>query len=92
MPEELKEDPELRPLVERLERALFDSETRRKIIEEDAYEVTINTSLQKAEAKGKAEGELKAKQETARQMKADGLPIPKISQYTGLKESDIEVL
>jgi predicted transposase/invertase (TIGR01784 family) len=100
LPEELKEDPELRPLVERLERALLDKETRRKITEEEAYEVTVANSLQKAEEKGKVEGEkvgiakgvLQKALETAHKLKMRGFSNKEISEITELPESEIEAL
>jgi predicted transposase/invertase (TIGR01784 family) len=41
---------------------------------------------------GQAKGLLEGKRETARQMKADGMPAHKIAQYTGLPEAEIAEL
>lgn len=57
---------------------------------------TLNSTAEKAKAEGKAEGliegKLKGKREMAIQMKADGMPVNKISLYTGLSEEEIENL
>jgi hypothetical protein len=39
-----------------------------------------------------AEGTAKAKAEAARNMKADNMPVEKISRYTGLSPEEIEKL
>ncbi|MDR0719268.1 MAG: hypothetical protein LBF78_06490 [Treponema sp.] len=43
-------------------------------------------------AEGLTEGLVKAKAEDARNMKADNIPVEKISQYTGLSPEEIERL
>ena len=53
---------------------------------------TLNSTAEKAKAEGLIEGELKGKIATAIQMKADGMPVSKISQYTGISEEAIENL
>jgi len=88
LPEELKDDPELRPLVDRLERALFDDETRRKITEEEAFEDIVKNNLQEAEAKGAHHKAL----ETSKKLKELGIPVNTIAQATGLTEAEIEAL
>jgi len=52
------------------------------------YRDLINV-VDTARLEGLQEGELKGKRATAIQMKADGMPASKISQYTGLTEEEI---
>lgn len=47
---------------------------------------------QKSKLEGKAEGQLEARRETARQMKADGIPLDRIGKYTGLSAKEIKKL
>jgi predicted transposase/invertase (TIGR01784 family) len=44
------------------------------------------------EAKGRAEGEAKGRAEIAKEMKKDGMPIEKISKFTGLSIEEIKKL
>jgi len=92
LPEELKDDPELRPLVDRLERAFLDDDTRRKITEEEAFEDTMKSELEEAEAKGEVNGAHKKAIDTARKLKIRGLSSQDISEITELSESEIEAL
>ena len=46
----------------------------------------------KGEIKGEIRGKLEGKRETAKGMKADGLPLLKIAKYTGLSIDEIERL
>lgn len=48
--------------------------------------------LAEGEAKGRAEGEHKMAIETARKMKADGMPTDVIAKYTDLSVEEIEAL
>lgn len=48
----------------------------------------VDTAFEEGEVKGKIEGKI----EIAQGMKADGVPIEKISKYTGLSEEEIEKL
>ena len=48
--------------------------------------------LEKGWVEGWAEGRTEANRETARRMKADGLPIDVIVKYTGLTAEDIAAL
>lgn len=41
---------------------------------------------------GKLEGKLEGLRETARQMKADGLPVARICKYTGLSAEEVAAL
>jgi hypothetical protein len=91
-PDEFKNDPFIQPLLTRLERIIADPEVARLAEEEDQFESHYLKSLERSKAEGEAIGEMKAKRETARQMKADGLSIAKIAAYTGLSESEIDVL
>ena len=52
----------------------------------------IEKGMAKGIEKGRAEGEFSEKLETARRMKADGLPIDVISKYTQLPLDEIEKL
>ena len=56
------------------------------------YYSTMKTATDKAKAEGRAEGRAEANIETARKMKADGMPTEIISKYTGLSKDEIEKL
>jgi predicted transposase/invertase (TIGR01784 family) len=43
-------------------------------------------------AEGRAEGLSEARAEVAREMLSDGVPVEKISKYTGLSIEDVEAL
>jgi predicted transposase/invertase (TIGR01784 family) len=52
----------------------------------------VDTAFEEGEVKGKIEGKIEERIEIAREMKADGLSIEKISKYTGLSKAEIEKL
>jgi predicted transposase/invertase (TIGR01784 family) len=80
LPDELKADSMLGPIVKRLENAFADEATRKMLVEEEAFERTLLKShgvaeaigeqrgLVKGRAEGKAEGKAEAKLEIARNM------------------------
>ena len=55
-----------------------------------AYYMTWEQEQMEAEARGRKEGKHEALLATARQMKADGVAVDKIMQYTGLSKEEVE--
>jgi predicted transposase/invertase (TIGR01784 family) len=95
IPDSLKtEDNE--PLVHRLSLAVTDNNLQQSAIESEAFDKSLRQELgqefQKGLEKGKAEGVEKTKLDTARKMKAAGLPMEQILHFTDLSLSDIEAL
>jgi predicted transposase/invertase (TIGR01784 family) len=62
----------------------FDQEEYDRILRRDAY--------LDGRDDGRNEGLFMGKQESARNMLADGLPVEKVAQYTGLSVEDIQAL
>ena len=81
-------------LFEQAEIARFTPEERRGYEESvKAYRDinnAITTAKAEAKAEGRAEGRAEEKIETARKMKADGMPTEIIAKYTGLTIEEIE--
>jgi predicted transposase/invertase (TIGR01784 family) len=51
---------------------------------------TLKTAVEEARAEGLVEGELKAKLEIAKNLKAAGLPLEQIKAITGLSTAELE--
>ena len=95
-------------LQDRIFEKLFDqaeiakySDSERRLYEESRkeywdYNSTLETAERKGEKRGKeagrAEGHMEEKLETARKMKADGMPTDLIVKYTGLTVEEIHAL
>ncbi len=108
LPDELKTDPTLGPIVSRLENAFADETTRKMLVEEEAFERTLvnNLDLAKAEGlaegmekglvegieKGKQEGKMEAKLEIARNMLALVADDAVIAATTGLSVEQVKAL
>lgn len=60
--------------------------------EKKGHEAGLEEGLEKGLAKGRAEGRAEGILETARKMKADGLPCETIAKYTGLTTDEITTL
>jgi predicted transposase/invertase (TIGR01784 family) len=73
---ELNEDERLRLLADARDKWMWDQTSRERA----------------SFAEGEAKGTAKAKAEDARNMKADNIPVEKISRYTGLSPEEIEKL
>lgn len=69
-------------------------ELHKKMLElvKDDVEQQIAERVAEREQQALSQGALRAKRETARQMKQDGMPIASISKYTGLSPQEIEAL
>ncbi|PIQ25188.1 hypothetical protein COW36_23045 [bacterium (Candidatus Blackallbacteria) CG17_big_fil_post_rev_8_21_14_2_50_48_46] len=52
----------------------------------------VKPDLEQELAERKQQGKLEGKLETARQMKADGMPVASICKYTGLSEAEVAAL
>jgi len=92
VPDELRDDPLIRPLLNRLERIIADPEVIRQAAEEEGFEKHYVRSLAKSKAEGKAEGALEKAKETARNLKKIGLSLEQIAKATGLSELEINGL
>jgi predicted transposase/invertase (TIGR01784 family) len=73
------------------------TETERAAYEESLkhYRDMINvvdTARMEGHAEGREEGLIEGKRQTAREMKADGMPVQVIAKYTGLSVAEIESL
>ncbi|PIQ29013.1 hypothetical protein COW36_18555 [bacterium (Candidatus Blackallbacteria) CG17_big_fil_post_rev_8_21_14_2_50_48_46] len=56
---------------------------------EERLQQTRQESRQQGRQEGRQEGQLEGKRETARQMKADGMPLANICRYTGLSPEEV---
>jgi predicted transposase/invertase (TIGR01784 family) len=94
LPDEIVNDEEIKVLVDRLHNALLDNETQRQLVEEYEYDRTIERNIKEfesiARAEGRLEGRMEGLRETAKNLKAIGLPIMQIVLATGLTEAEIE--
>ena len=98
-PPELKENPEVRKALEMVEASALTPEERAKY---DGFQDWLCRETRRANAEREAEKipVLKAKldaaveklRQSARQMKADGLPVETIAKYTGLTVAEIAAL
>lgn len=70
------------------EKLAYDEHINAVMIQNDV----IDTAMKEGMAKGMAEGKRKNQMATAKQMKADGLPIDMIQKYTGLNKDEINAL
>jgi len=52
----------------------------------------LEQELAEREQKGQLKGKHEGQRETARQMKADGLPVASICKYTGLSAEEVAAL
>ncbi|MBV6425834.1 MAG: hypothetical protein KIPDCIKN_00320 [Haliscomenobacter sp.] len=83
-------------LFETAEIAKFTPDERTKYEESLKYyrdlKNVVDTSFDEGREEGKIEGKMEGKMEIARQMKAEGEPVDKISRFTGLTMEEIEKL
>jgi predicted transposase/invertase (TIGR01784 family) len=87
IPDSLKtEDNE--PLVHRLSLAVADNDLQQSAIDSEAFDKSLRQELGQEFQKGVEKNKL----ETAQKMKAAGLPLEQIMQFTDLSLSDIEAL
>ena len=74
----------------------MDQDTRDKVIHKMTTERDLRNQMayarQEAIEEGRAEGRAEVHAEIAREMLADGMPVDKISKYTGLSVEEIEAL
>lgn len=103
VPDEFLESSEIREAVKLVEASAY---TREQLMGYDLFwdavrvaktlasapERSYKAGLKDGEAKGKEAGLREGKLETARQMKADGLPVETIAKYTNLAVDDIKAL
>jgi predicted transposase/invertase (TIGR01784 family) len=90
--QEWRQDPDIAHALELVEVAAFSEQ------ELEAYHIQIDkarieaTVLEDAKVEGKAEGEAAAKAEIVRAMRASGLGVSQIAQFTGLSAQQINDL
>jgi predicted transposase/invertase (TIGR01784 family) len=88
----VKEIPEVQEALEELKVLSADDEFRAEYNAHVKAQNDMRSRETNAEARGKAEGELKKARETALSMLADKLPLETISKYTGLSLEELKVL
>jgi hypothetical protein len=91
IPDELR-SADNEPLVRRLNLAIADSQMQQNAVEEESFDKVLLKELGQEFHKGLEKGKMEGILETARKMKAGGLPVLQIAQFTGLALSDIEAL
>jgi len=91
VPPEFMENPEIRQAVELVEESAY---TREQLRGYDRFwdYVRVDKTLASAPERSYKAGLKEGKLETARQMKADGMPGETIAKYTGLTAAEIETL
>lgn len=67
-------------------------ENRYLQLQEEIADLDYRTGLLDAEQKGEQRGEMRNKLQTAREMKAEGLPIELIARITKLSEEKIRLM
>jgi hypothetical protein len=104
LPDELKTDETLGPIVSRLETAFADETTRKMLQEEEAFERTLLTNLDLAKAegevigeargieKGKAEGKAEAQLQIARNLLSILVDDMAIAAASGLSLDQVKAL
>ena len=74
----------------------MDQETRDKVIRNMTTERDLRNQMayarQEAIEEGRAEGLAEGRAEVAKEMLADGVPLDKITKYTGLSQEEIAAL
>jgi predicted transposase/invertase (TIGR01784 family) len=79
-------------LFETAEIAKFTPDERTKYEESLKYYRDLKNVVDTSFDEGREEGKMEGKMEIARQMKAEGEPVDKISRFTGLSMEEIEKL
>jgi predicted transposase/invertase (TIGR01784 family) len=85
---ELSEDEQTRLLVESREKFLWDQWGRRKY----EYDMGREEGLEEGMAKGTERGREEGRRETAKRLRAMGLPVDQIAAATGLDPEVIDAL
>jgi predicted transposase/invertase (TIGR01784 family) len=67
-----------------------DEQMRHELLAHDMFLSDLATDLDAAEKKGRHQGRQESKVETALSMLADGLPVEKVSKYTGLTIDEVK--
>lgn len=72
--------------------AKFSPREKEQYEESLKYYRDLKNVVDSSKEEGKIEGKIEGKTEVAREMKMDGIPIEKISRYTGLSIQEIQDL